>query len=120
MDGGRDRRPPDPRKKDEIVAVEYYGADDPEGNREYRPKGVSRKLDRDAEEAFSKTVQEAYDTVMQTQQIATPAERLKAMTKALTDHANVVIKEAQDKLRLEKEGDKGGQTDGTDEDRGSC
>ena len=29
-----------------------------------------------------------------------------------------MIKEAQDKLRLEKEGDKGGQTDGTDEDRG--
>ena len=105
-------------KDHEIVAVEYYGADDPVGEREHRPKGVSRKLDRDAEEAFSKTVQEAYDTVMQTQQSATPAERLKAMTKALTDHANVVIKEAQDKLRLEKEGDKGGQTDGTDEDRG--
>ena len=27
-----------------IVAVEYYGADDPEGEREYRPKGVSRKF----------------------------------------------------------------------------
>jgi len=42
---------------------------------------------------------------MQTQQNATPAERLKAiMTKALTDHADAVIKEAQDKLRLRKEG----------------
>ena len=57
------------------MAAEYYGADDPEGKREYRPKGVSRKLDRDAEEAFSNTVQEAYDTVMQTQQNVTPAER---------------------------------------------
>ena len=28
------------------------------------------------------------------------------MTKALTDHANTVIKGAQDKLRLRKEGDK--------------
>ena len=46
------------------------------GEREHRPKGVSRKLDRDAEEAFSNTVQEAYDTVMQTQQNVTPAERL--------------------------------------------
>ena len=27
-------------KDHEIVAVEYYGADDPEGEREYRPKGV--------------------------------------------------------------------------------
>ena len=45
-------------------------------------------MDRDAEEAFSNTVQEAYDTVMQTQQDVTAAERLKAMTKALTDHAN--------------------------------
>ena len=107
-------------KDHEIVAVEYYGADDPEGEREYRPRGVSRKLDRDAEEAFSKTVQEAYDTAMQTQQNVTPAERLKAMTKALTDHADTVIKEAQDKLRLRKEGNKfkGGPTDGTDEDRG--
>ena len=105
-------------KDHEIVAVEYYGADDPEGEREYRPRGVSRKLDRDAEEAFSKTVQEAYDTAMQTQQNVTPAERLKAMTKALTDHADTVIKEAQDKLRLRKEGNKfkGGPTDGTDED----
>ena len=81
-------------KDHEIVAVEYYGADDPEGEREYRPRGVSRKLDRDAEEAFSNTVQEAYDTAMQTQQNVTPAERLKAMTKALTDHANTVISPA--------------------------
>ena len=57
---------------------------------------------------------------MQTQQNVTPAERLKAMTKALTDHANTVIKEAQDKLRLRKEGNKfkGGRPHGTDEDRG--
>ena len=57
---------------------------------------------------------------MQTQQNVTPAERLKAMTKALTDHADTVIKEAQDKLRLRKEGNKfkGGRTAGTDEDRG--
>ena len=56
-------------KDHEIVAVEYYGADDPEGEREYQPKGVSRKLDRDAEEAFSKTMQEAYDT---TQRLCSP------------------------------------------------
>ena len=43
-------------KDHEIVAVEYYGADDPEGEREYRPRGVSQKLDRDAEEAFSRTL----------------------------------------------------------------
>ena len=66
-------------KDHEIVAVEYYGADDPEGEREYRLRGVSRKLDRDAEEAFSNNVQEAYDTAMQTQQNVTPAERLKAI-----------------------------------------
>ena len=77
-------------------------------------------MDRDAEEAFSNTVQEAYDTAMQTQQNVTPAEKLKAMTTALTDHADTVIKEAQDKLRLRKEGNKfkGGRTVGTDEDRG--
>ena len=63
-------------KDHEIVAVEYYGADDPEGEREYRPKGVSRKLDRDAEEAFTKTVQEAYDGAMQPRRSETPAERL--------------------------------------------
>ena len=110
-------------KDHEIVAVEYYGADDPEGEREYRPKGVSRKLDRDAEEAFTKTVQEAYDGAMQPRRGETPAERLKAMTQALTDHAKAVIKEAQDKLRLEKEGDKGGQTGEADEegeDQGVC
>ena len=65
-------------------------------------------------------MQEAYDTAMQTQLNVAPAERLKAMTKALTDHADAVIKEAQDKLRLRKEGNnfKGGRTVGTDEDRG--
>ena len=72
-------------------------------------------MDREAEEAFTKTVQ-AYDGAMQPRQGETPAERLKAMTQALTDHAKAVIKEAQDKLRLEKEGDKGGQTGGADEE----
>ena len=45
---------------------------------------------------------------------------MKAMTKALTDHPDTVIKEAQDKLRLRKEGNKfkGGPTDGRDEDMG--
>ena len=61
-------------------------------------------------------MQEAYDGAMQPRQGETPAERLKAMTQALTDHAKAVIKEAQDKLRLEKEGDKGGQTGEADEE----
>ena len=61
-------------------------------------------------------MQEAYDGAMQPRQGETPAERLKAMTQALTDHAKAVIKEAQDKLRLEKEGDKGGQTDEADKE----
>ena len=43
-------------------------------------------------------------------------ERLKAMTQALTDHAKAVIKEAQDKLRVKKEGDKGGQIGEADEE----